>query len=160
MSPDDSSSLPPSLEQAKKRLKTALGEACGADVDAADTGELIRVEEVLAIANDAAKEAVSVRRRLRSKQPIDRATRQETPTTREVTDAGGVRWAIFAVHPSASSGRATLRAQFQGGWLAFDAGTQTRRLAPIPDGWQAMSDPELLALCERAEVAQRRRGSI
>jgi hypothetical protein len=159
MSSEDSSSLSPSLDQAKKRLKTALDEACDADVDAADTGELIRVEEVLAIANDAAKQAVSVRRRLRSKQPVDRAKPAETPTSREVTDAGGVRWSVFAVHPSASSGRATLRAAFQGGWLAFDAGTQTRRLAPIPDGWESMSDRQLLALCETAEVAQRRRGS-
>ena len=157
MSSDESPGLPPSLDHVKGRLKTALGEVCSTDVDEADTGELIRVEEALAIANEAAKEAVSVKRRLRARQPARVEKGSETTTSREVTDAHGVRWAIFAVHPSSPSGRAPLRAPFQDGWLAFDAGTETRRLAPIPAGWQEMSDQALLALCEKAEVAKRRR---
>jgi hypothetical protein len=35
------------------------------DVTKANTGELIHIEELLAIANDSAKKAVSVRRRLK-----------------------------------------------------------------------------------------------
>jgi hypothetical protein len=157
MSSDESPSLPPSLERVKTRLKTALGEVCSTDVDEADTGELIRVEEALAIANEAAKEAVSVKRRLRTRQPTRGVKTSEPPTSREVTDAHGVRWSVFAVHPSAPSGRAPLRAPFQDGWLAFDSGKETRRLAPIPEGWQEMSDHDLLILCETAQVAKRRR---
>jgi hypothetical protein len=41
------------------------------------------------------------------------------------------------------------------GWLAFDAGQEMRRLAPIPDGWELMSDRQLLALCDTAEPARR-----
>jgi hypothetical protein len=95
---------------------------------------------------------VSVRRRLRSKPRV-----AEPTGTRDVEDARGVRWAVFAVHPSAASGgRAPLREHFREGWLAFDAGDETRRIAPIPTDWRSMSDADLLALCERAEPAPRR----
>jgi hypothetical protein len=152
MSPDEARALEPTLERAKTTLKTALEKACSTDLDRADTGELIRIEEVLAIANEAAKEAVSVRRRLRSKPRV-----AEPSGTRDVEDARGVRWAVFAVHPSAASGgRAPLREHFREGWLAFDAGDETRRIAPIPTDWRSMSDADLLALCERAEPAPRR----
>ena len=36
------------------------------------------------------------------------------------------------------------------GWLAFQAGTVRRRLAPIPEGWSARSDAELARLCRQA----------
>ncbi|HEY5061864.1 MAG TPA: hypothetical protein VII52_10040 [Gemmatimonadaceae bacterium] len=62
---------------------------------------MIRIEEVLAIANEAAKKVVS-------------------------------------------------------GWLAFDSGMETRRVAPIPDDWETASDEALIELCERADVAPRR----
>ena len=152
MSPDEARALEPTLERAKTTLKTALEKACNTDLDRADTGELIRIEEVLAIANEAAKEAGSVRRRLRS------TAHEIAPSgTRDVEDARGIRWAVFAVHPSAASGgRAPLREHFRDGWLAFDAGDETRRIAPIPTDWRALSDADLLALCERAEPAPRR----
>lgn len=56
-------------------------------------------------------------------------------------------------------GRAALRAvrtlgpSLGGGWLAFQAGTERRRLAPIPDGWEDTSDEALRALCKRAAPA-------
>jgi hypothetical protein len=66
---------------------------------------------------------------------------------------------VFAVHPSsATKERAGLRAPFQDGWLAFDCGMETRRLAPIPDAWMELSVEQLASLCEHAEVAQRRTG--
>jgi hypothetical protein len=146
----DEDALQPQLERATTTLKTALETACGADIDDADTGELIKIEEVLAIANEAAKEAVSVRRRLRSDSKRTHAGR------REVEDGRGIRWLVFAVYPSSPSGRSTLNERFRGGWLSFDCGMETRRLAPIPAGWDALTDEELVALCETAEVAPRR----
>jgi len=143
------------LERAKDQLKSALEEACADDVDDADTGELIRVEEVLAIANEAAKEAISVKRRLRASSARADDDDAQQVLSREVQDARGVRWTVFAVRPSTQHGRATLPAPFQTGWLAFDAGRETRRLAPIPDAWERMSDDQLLALCDKAEVARR-----
>jgi hypothetical protein len=40
-----------------------------------------------------------------------------------------------------------------GGWLAFQAGTARRRLAPVPDGWHLLPDSELADLCRRATPA-------
>jgi hypothetical protein len=187
-----SDELRPTLERAKSQLKNALVEACHADIDRADTGELIRVEEVIAIANEAAKEAISVRRRLRSDRAArdraarDRAAREpggnegvggvgsgadraeadsrpddhvRNPTLREIDDARGVRWAVFAVYPTTSPEQPVVREGFRSGWLAFDAGTETRRLAPIPSGWRDASDLELLTYLERAELGTRRAGS-
>jgi hypothetical protein len=153
----DESPFRPHLEQAKDRLKTALDEACAADVDDADTGELIRVEEVLAIANEAAKEAISVKRRLRAK-PSPRADHGVVqPLSREVQDAQGLRLTVLAVRPSPAHGRVNLPHRFQTGWLSFDMGQETRRIAPIPDAWESMSDEQLLALWDKAEVARRPR---
>jgi hypothetical protein len=151
----DKSRFRPHLDEVKDRLKTALEEACAADVDDADTGELIRVEEVLAIANEAAKEAISVKRRLRTMPPDRGDDDAVQPLSRAVDGARGVRWTVFAVHPSTTQGRAALPARLRDGWLAFDAGQEMRRLAPIPDGWELMSDRQLLALCDTAEPARR-----
>lgn len=154
MSPDNP--LIPTLDHAKAVLKTALEEACGTDVDRADTGELIRIEEVLAIANEAAKEAVSVRRRLRSKQAESSGSGS---ALREVVDEAGVNWAVMAVHPSGIGKRSGVREKFRDGWLSFTAGDDTRRVAPIPAAWETLSDAELLALRDSGEQAPRRRGS-
>ncbi len=40
------------------------------------------------------------------------------------------------------------------GWLAFGSGTRKRRLAPIPDDWQAVDDVELERLCGLARVVR------
>jgi hypothetical protein len=61
----DSGELRPQLAEAQQTLDSALKEACAMDVSTANTGELIHIEELLAIANDSAKKAVSVRRRLK-----------------------------------------------------------------------------------------------
>lgn len=151
----DSQSLGPTLERAKDTLKSALGEACRADIDRADTGELIRVEEVLAIANEAAKEAVTVRRRLGSeRQGPDPVEGPTLPGCPEIEDESGVRWSVFEVHPAVAIGRPSVRERFRDGWLSFDSGMETRRLAPIPQNWRALTAGELLDLLKGAEPAR------
>lgn len=159
MANDESESLRPKLERAQETLQTALDEACSADLDEADTGELIRLEEVLAIANEAAKQAVSVRRRLgREREDRETAGDNATGAHREVEDDRGVRWLVFAVYPStATTERSPLREPYTRGWLAFDSGLETRRLAPVPQNWGNMTEPELLELFARAETAPRRK---
>jgi hypothetical protein len=148
--------LGPKLRQAKETLRSALDEACRADLERANTGELIRIEEVLAIANEAAKEAVSVRRRLSAEHAAADAPPQRTSSAREMVDERGVRWAVFAVIPSTSDSRPTVRERFRAGWLSFDSGHETRRLVPIPRGWQELPEAELRALLLQAEVSPRR----
>jgi hypothetical protein len=159
MHPHDSQALGPTLQRAQVALKSALDEVCHADVTRANTGELIRVEEVLAIANQAAKEAVSVRRRLsveRSSVPAPAAAAR--CASRELDDENGVRWAAFEVHPATSSVRPSVREHFRDGWLSFDSPVGTRRIAPIPAEWHTMADEQLLELLKTAEPAARRTG--
>jgi hypothetical protein len=158
MSDEALEGLRPKLERAHETLQLALDQACNADLDEADTGELIRLEEVLAIANEAAKEAVSVRRRLKRPRTAEHPLPSGgTATHREVEDAQGVRWLIFAVYPSPDTAqRASLREPYRSGWLAFDCGLETRRVAPVPENWTSLPDADLIALIATAEVAPRR----
>jgi hypothetical protein len=58
--------LRPKLQDLERQLDETLDEVCDAPpASKLDTGELIRVEETLALATEAAKEAVSLRRRMR-----------------------------------------------------------------------------------------------
>lgn len=161
MHPHDSEALGSTLQRANEALKSALGEACGVDIDRADTGELIRVEEVLAIANEAAKEAISVRRRLSTERAPDQSTsavQTVQASSREIEDEQGVRWAAFEVHPTTSTDRISVRERFRDGWLAFDSGLETRRVAPIPGDWQELEDERLLEVLRAAESVPRRSG--
>ena len=66
MSVDPTVPLRPQLERIEERLQDSLEEVCDAPpVGQVNTGELIKMEESLAIAVEAAKEAVSIRRKLR-----------------------------------------------------------------------------------------------
>ena len=66
MSIDPSVPLRPQLARLEDKIEKSLGEVCAApNLQDVDTGELIKIEETLAIAAEAAKEAVSLRRRLR-----------------------------------------------------------------------------------------------
>jgi len=47
--------------------------------------------------------------------------------------------------------RVRVPAALQGGWLAFQAGPDRRRLAPIPDLWSTFPEEELLRLLARAD---------
>ena len=67
MSVDPSNPLRPQLQRLEEKLQDSLDEVCDAPpVGQVNTGELIKMEESLAIAAEAAKEAVSVRRKLRA----------------------------------------------------------------------------------------------
>src|SRR5690242_9183117 len=108
--PSRRSQIHPQAESAQRRLAQALSEACDADPERADTGELIKIEEVLAIANEAAKEAISVRRRERHSRDVEKRSGMggspdpppggpppASGVHRVFTDARGVEWNVFAV---------------------------------------------------------------
>jgi hypothetical protein len=68
---------------------------------------------------------------------------------REFVDEKGVRWQVWATRPPEEAAR-TLAAELRAGWLTFEAGPIRRRLAPIPGGWDGMSDERLGRLCASA----------
>ena len=49
--------------------------------------------------------------------------------------------------------RIRIAAGLSRGWLAFESNRDKRRLAPIPAGWESLSDGELEALCAKASQA-------
>jgi hypothetical protein len=66
------------LDQAEQRLEAALGEVCEdppvGGVRKPDTGELIRIDETLALASEAAKQAIALRRQAKknaTKEPSE-----------------------------------------------------------------------------------------
>ena len=63
--------LRPRLNEIQEKFATARDELCEAPhVSKLNTGELIKIDETLAIASEAAKEAVSLRRKLRADTAI------------------------------------------------------------------------------------------
>ena len=57
--------LQPKLEQLEVRLQSTLEEVCeDVDIKETETTELIEIEEALAYANEVAKQAISLRRRI------------------------------------------------------------------------------------------------
>jgi hypothetical protein len=55
-----------------------------------------------------------------------------------------------------SEARVSVEPEFRKGWLAFQSGVDWRRVAPIPEGWDSMSDRELLVLLGAAVTESRR----
>jgi hypothetical protein len=168
---DPTDPLVPELREAERLLETTLEEACASPpATKADTGELIRVDELLETASDAAKRAISLRRRrgadkAKRSAPAEMGDAESAAsadaTHRMFTDAHGVQWDVFAVYPEARlSVHSQLKGTYPQGWLCFDSSAEKRRLSPIPENWQSLSEDQLRELSERAEVAstQRRRG--
>jgi len=62
--PTKPESLRPMLDEAQTRLEDHLGSVCHEKPHAESTGELIKLEETLSLAAEAAKEAISIRRRI------------------------------------------------------------------------------------------------
>ena len=56
-----------------------------------------------------------------------------------------------------SEPRVSVEPEFRKGWLAFQSGAEWRRVAPIPDAWEALSDRQLLDLLNRASATEARR---
>jgi len=163
----ESQSLQPQIEQAQKALGIALEEVCGPELDEVDTGELIRIEESLAVAIKAAKQAVSLRLRRRNQRAAsDQSAEEAQPpkaaespavTHRIFDDIRGRRWHAFAVHPStATTERVALPEAYRKGWLSFKSNDEIRRVAPIPDKWEELSIDDLRLLCYRAGVTTTR----
>jgi hypothetical protein len=62
--------LRPALATTEAELKTALDEVCeDTSINGRTTDELIQIEETLSIASDVAKQAISIRKRIRSDEP-------------------------------------------------------------------------------------------
>ncbi|MDQ6633459.1 MAG: hypothetical protein M3Z10_01745 [Gemmatimonadota bacterium] len=152
MSSEQSDQGPRAFTEAQQLLKDTLEQACGADVTGADTGQLIRLEEILAIADGAAKQAISIKRRIRHDR--ERAPRRDSDAEghRRFRDAAGVVWDVRAIYPSATPGRTRLPEPFESGWLAFESPKEKRRLSPIPGDWMTRADEELRLLCQAAHV--------
>jgi hypothetical protein len=78
VSVDPTLPLRPQLHRLENAIEESLDEICPSpSVKDVNTGELIKIEETLAIAAAAAKEAVSLRRRLR--KDSERAGDREHP---------------------------------------------------------------------------------
>jgi hypothetical protein len=75
--------LKPKLQEAEQQLDRTLEEVCATPTVASrlDTGELIRVEESLALASAAAKEAVSLRRKLKADRDRGSAPSPRAPSS-------------------------------------------------------------------------------
>src|SRR5687767_14613906 len=103
MEPLTGESLPPTMDEAKQVLAQALDTACAVDLDEVDTGEMIRMEEALATATQAAKNVVSLRlqRRARLGRQGREASAPEPKSAgqRVFQDFKGKRWNAFAVYP-------------------------------------------------------------
>lgn len=70
----------PQLERLEDKIEKSLDEVCGAPaVKDVNTGELIKIEETLSIAAEAAKEAVSLRRRLRQDREVGNRSQEQPP---------------------------------------------------------------------------------
>lgn len=76
---------------------------------------------------------------------------------RRIVDNEEQVWDVWEVRTSATTSRRILvQPDLQAGWLAFQCGEQRRRLAPLPTGWDEMSDHALLGLMDQANPIQPR----
>jgi len=79
---------------------------------------------------------------------------------RTVADSTGTVWTVFEVKKTGTGDQWTyLPEQFGNGWLCFESGIAKRRLTPVPPGWSAMSDRDVLGLLRRAQAVVRARSA-
>ena len=167
MESPNTDSLQPQLQEAQRALSQAIDAACRIDLDEVDTGELIRIEETLDLAQRAAKQVVSLRlarrgqrTRLGKQGVAADAAREAAPDVsqhRVFDDFHGVRWHAFAVHPSqAATAGVALPPAYRDGWLAFKSERELRRVVPAPPNWSQLSIDELRELCHKAGLAPKR----
>lgn len=94
-------------------------------------------------------------------------------THRKFKDGMGRAWDVWEVYPSAVEQRMSgefpavpnddgspqekrevrirVPSALEGGWLAFQTGTERRRLAPIPKHWISLDEEALVRLLETAD---------
>lgn len=77
------------------------------------------------------------------------------PAGRALLGRGRERRTIAGAPESRRPLRLAVLPAFLSGWLCFESDGEKRRLAPIPAGWQLMSDRGLAELCARATVVAR-----
>jgi hypothetical protein len=98
---------------------------------------------------------------------------------RTFADVSGLDWQVWEVYPRLVErrllrerrtlrrgteerrhelvGRKTQPLQIKGGWLAFQSKLERRRLMPVPDAWEELTDRELRALLMHSKVTSRPR---
>lgn len=77
---DPTRPLRPQLDKIEDKIEQSLDQVCSSpSVKQIDTGELIKIEETLAIAAEAAKEAVSLRRRMRRDREASGSESEQQP---------------------------------------------------------------------------------
>ena len=82
---------------------------------------------------------------------------------REFKDTNGVEWLVWDVYPSGGSGEQRIsdpgaafpHRELAEGWLCFESGSEKRRVAPIPVGWEELTSAELERLCQSAGYISR-----
>ena len=74
-------------------------------------------------------------------------------------DPAGVEWRVWEVIPSKAGVETSARTQsrtslsstpYANGWLCFESGSEKRRLAPIPPGWELRSPAAIAELLREA----------
>ncbi len=161
--------LKPALERAQHELGARLNEACTEHAPDESTGELIKLEELLSDAAQAAKEAISIRRRLGVERERRAAIAQnEQPArgpdegVREFVDTDGRAWQVWEVPPEQLSARSRPGAyagDYESGWLAFESpdGGERRRLPHYPRHWRELDATSIERLCQEARPVTKRR---
>jgi hypothetical protein len=71
--------------------------------------------------------------------------------SRSFTDRSGAAWRVWSTVPQDTRG---CLPGYEQGWLTFEnEGTaERRRLAPIPDDWEEVSEERLILMCRVAEA--------
>jgi hypothetical protein len=93
---------------------------------------------------------------------MPRSTPVKSPTRvmayAEFADRDGTSWRVWETRPRAPQRLTGLPEEWARGWLTFQSGSETLRLAPVPDGWERFP-PERLDLLRRlAQPAARGAG--
>lgn len=65
---------------------------------------------------------------------------------RSFRDSDGREWSVWSVVPSRKSDL-FLPDSMADGWLCFECGSEKRRLHPVADEWELLSEEQLVALC-------------
>jgi hypothetical protein len=153
----ETATLRPRLEAARKALDAALEEACAIDAQDADAADLLRLEEQLTAAREAASNVIAALRHLGPE-----AQDAEVPLLqphRFFVDDRGVQWDAFAVYPSRPKGKETLPAPYTEGWLAIQCPECVKRVTPIPERWRECSPDEFGRILKTATESPRRAAS-
>ena len=133
MKPRRSDSLALQLQDVEETVWQSLAVVCAQRPQSRpNTGELIRVAELLEIAGGAVKHAMA---------------------HRAFTDSQSVTWDVFDVYLAVSSAAQNrLTPEFRQGWLCFESVAEKRRFGPMPSDGRLLSDHDLERLLGQAEV--------